>query len=185
MAYDSDTLRPARRYAEALFALAREKGQIAGVAADLAAVRGLIESDAGALRLLRDPKADRAQRRAVLEKKLAPGRDRLVAGLLKVLVARRREALLLPVIQTFGEVMEREEGLLGIAVQTAAPLDPAALAAIEQKLVQATGRPLRLVAEVKPEILGGMRFQIDSTLIDASVRSRLERLEKKMLAARV
>jgi F-type H+-transporting ATPase subunit delta len=100
-------------------------------------------------------------------------------------VARRRESLLPPILRAFGEAVEREEGLLRIAVQTATALDAASLKTIEQKLGQATGRPLRLVAEVRPEILGGMRFLIDSTLIDASVRSRLERLEKKMLAAPV
>jgi F-type H+-transporting ATPase subunit delta len=185
MAYDADMMRPARRYAEALFALAREKGQTAAVAADLAALRGVLEGDKAAARALVDPKASSAQRRLAIEQKLLPGRDRHVAGLLKVLVARRREALLPPILLAFGEVMEREDGLLKVAVQTATPLEPGALASIEQRLGQATGRPLRIVPEIKPEILGGMRFQIDSTLIDASVRSRLDRLQKKMLAARV
>jgi F-type H+-transporting ATPase subunit delta len=176
---DSELMRPARRYAEALFA------QTAGVASDLAALRGVLEKDPGVLRALRDPKVSRAERKSAIETKLLPGRDRLVAGLLKVLVARRREELLPALLRAFGEVLEREEGLLRIAVQTATPLAPDKLAGIEQKLGQATGRPLRLVPEVRPEILGGMRFLIDSTLIDASVRSRLEQLEKKMLAARV
>ena len=182
---DPGLIRPARRYAEALFALAREKNQVAAVGADLAALRDVLEKDATALRALRDPKMSRSERKSAVEQKLLPGRDKLVGGLLKVLVARRRESLLPPILRAFGEVVEREEGLLRIAVQTATALDAGALKTIEQKLGQATGRPLRLVAEVRPEILGGMRFLIDSTLIDASVRSRLERLEKKMLAASV
>ena len=182
---DAALMRPARRYAEALFALARDKGRIAAVGSDLVALRGILDSDAAALRALRDPRMNRTERRGVIEKKLLPGRDQLVAGLLKVVLARRREELLPAILRAFGEALEREEGLLRIAVQTATPLASAALAAIEQSLGRATGRPLRLVAEVRPEILGGMRFLIDSTLIDASVRSRLDRLEKKMLAARV
>jgi F-type H+-transporting ATPase subunit delta len=185
MAYDAEMMRPARRYSEALFALAREKGKTAEVGADLAALRGVLDGDREATRLLADRKASRADRRVVFEKKLMPGRNPMVAGLLKVLVARRREALLPAILQGFGEAMEREDGLLRIAVHTATPLDAAVLAGIEQKLGQATGRPLRLQPEVRPEILGGMRFQIDSTLIDASVRSRLERLQKKMLATPV
>jgi F-type H+-transporting ATPase subunit delta len=182
---DAALTRPARRYAEALFALAREKGQAAEVGADLIALRGVLEGDKTALRAIVDPKMGRAERKAAIGQKLLPGRHKLVKGLLEVLQARRREVLLPAVLRTFGEALERAEGLLRIAVQTATPLSPPALQAIEQKLGQATGRPLRLVSEVKPELLGGMRFLIDSTLIDASVRSRLERLEKKMLAARV
>jgi F-type H+-transporting ATPase subunit delta len=178
-------MRPARRYAEAVYAVARDKGQIAPVGADLAAVRGALDADAALLRGLRDPRVNRAERRAMVEKKLLPGRHPVVLGLLKVLVARRREELLPAVLVAYAEVVEREEGLLRVEVQTATELAPAVRAEIEQKLGKATGRPLKLSAETRPEILGGMRFLIDSTLIDASVRSRLERLEKKMLAADV
>ena len=184
MAYDPDMMSPARRYAEALFALAREKGQLAAVGADLAALRGVLEATA------RRPGCCPTARRTgpsgvVIEKKLMPGRDPLVLGLLKVLVSRRREELLPGIFLGYAEAIEREEGLLRIEVQTATALDPAVRAGIEQKLGQATGRPLQLQPEVRPEILGGMRFLIDSTLIDASVRSRLERLQQKMLAATV
>jgi F-type H+-transporting ATPase subunit delta len=180
-----ELLAPARRYAEALLALAREKGQIADCARDLAALRGVVDGDAALARALVDPKTARAQRRALVEQRLLQGRQALVAGLLRVLLARRREEVLPFVFQAFGEAMEREEGLLNVLVQTATPLEADVQATIEQQLAKATGRPLRVAAEVRPEILGGMRFLIDSTLIDASVRSRLERLQRKMLAARV
>jgi F-type H+-transporting ATPase subunit delta len=181
----AELMRPARRYAEALFAIAKEKGQLAAVATDVATLRGVFDSDPAALRALRDPKIGRTERRSMIEKKLFPGRHPLVLGLLKVLVSRRREELLPSVFLAYAEVMEREEALLRIEVQTATPLAPEVQAEIAQKLGKATGRPLRLEAVVRPEILGGMRFLIDSTLIDASVRSRLEKLQKKMLAANV
>lgn len=182
---DSELRGPARRYAEALFALAREKGQIADVGGDLAALKQIIGADAAMTKALRDPRTTRTERRALIDKSLAPNRHPLVAGLLKVLVTRRREELLMAVFTAFAEVMEREEKLLAVVVQTATPLAAEVRADIEQKLGKATGRPLRLTAEVRPEILGGMRFLIDSTLIDASVRSRLERLKKDMLAVTV
>jgi F-type H+-transporting ATPase subunit delta len=185
MAIDSELLKPARRYAEGLYAAAHEKGQIAAVGADLAALRGLLESDRALVRALRDPKVNRAERRTLIERKLAPGRQPLVAGLLRVLVTRRREELLLAVFQAFAEVLEREEGLLRVEVQTATPLAGEVRAEIEQKLGKATGKPLKVTEAVLPEILGGMRFLIGSTLIDASVRSRLERLQRKLLAANV
>lgn len=182
---DATMMRPARRYAEALFALAREKGQAEAVGNDLVALRGVLESDKAAQRAVADPKMGRGERKATFEQKLLPGRHALVKGLLSVLIARRREALLPAVMRAYGETFERSEGLLRISVQTATELAPPALQSIEQKLRQATGRPLKLTAETKPEILGGMRFLIDSTLIDASVRSQLDRLERKMLATRV
>ena len=136
MAYDADMMRPARRYAEALFALAREKGRMAEVSADLAALHGVLDGDREAVRVLADRKSNRSDRRVVFEKKLMPGRDPMVASLLKVLVARRREALLPGILQGFGEAMEREDGLLRVAVHTATPLDAAVLAGIEKKLGQ-------------------------------------------------
>src|SRR5436190_2174310 len=92
--HDPSLMRPARRYAEALFALAREKGQAADVGADLAAVRGILEGDAVAKRAIRDPKMSRLERKAAIEQKVLPGRHRLVTGLVQVLLARRREELL-------------------------------------------------------------------------------------------
>jgi F-type H+-transporting ATPase subunit delta len=183
--HDAEVMLPARRYAEALFAIAKEKGQIAAVGADFSALRASFDSDPAALKALQDPRMNRAERRSMIEKKLYPGRHPLVLGFLKVLVARRREELLPATFAAYADVMEREEALLRIEVQTATPLAPEVKAEIEQKLGKATGRPLRLQAVVVPELLGGMRFLIESTLIDASVRSRLEKLQKKMLAANV
>jgi F-type H+-transporting ATPase subunit delta len=183
--HHSEFLAPARRYAEALFALAREKGQIAEAGADLVALRALIEGDTAISKGLSDTRTNREKRRNLIETKLAPGRHPLVAGLLHVLLARRREELLLAFFVAYSEVMEREEKLLSVVVQTATPLADDVRADLSQRIGKATGRPLRLTAEVRPELLGGMRFLIDSTLIDASVRTRLEKLQKNMLAARV
>src|SRR5436853_7086985 len=91
---DATMMRPARRYAEALFALAREKGQVEAVGNDLVALRGVLESDKAAQRAIADPKMGRGERKAMFEQKLLPGRHALVKGLLSVLLARRREELL-------------------------------------------------------------------------------------------
>src|SRR5436190_14922786 len=121
--HDPSLMRPARRYAEALFSLAREKGQAADVGADLAAVRGILEGDAVAKRAIRDPKMSRLERKAAIEQKVLPGRHRLVTGLVQVLLARRREELLPAVLRAYAEALEREEGLLRISVETATPMD--------------------------------------------------------------
>jgi F-type H+-transporting ATPase subunit delta len=174
----------ARRYASALLALAKERGRLDEVAADLAELKRVVDADPSVLRKLADPNLRGVEKAKLVETRLAGGRDPLVKNLLGLLVRRRREAILGDLFFAFGEELEKAAGILRVGVETASDPGAAFLADLQAKLAAATSKTVALESRVRPELLGGVRLVLESKLIDASVASKLARLKKRLLTAR-
>ncbi len=180
---DDSNLAPARRYADALFELARDKGEVDAVVADVVALKGVIDAEPSILRTLMDPKAGREQKKSLADAKLIGGRHRLVGNLVRVLLERRREDLLGEFFTAFAESVERANKVLKVEVETASALGDAARDDLARRIGESSGRPVEITSRVRPELLGGMRFIVDSRLIDGSVAAKLDRLRQRMLQA--
>jgi F-type H+-transporting ATPase subunit delta len=181
---DLANLTVARKYASALLQLAKEQGKLDEVGADMAALKQAVEADPGVIGKLADPRLQGAEKRDLVDKRLAAGRHPLVRNLLGLLVRRRREGILADLLFAFGEELEKELGILRVGVETATDPGEAFLADLAAKLGQATSKTVALEPRTRPELLGGVRLVLESKLIDASVASKLARLKKKLLTAR-
>lgn len=175
----------ALRYAEALYALAREQGKTGPVLEDLALLKSALQSDGASWTRLMHPRASAAEKDQLLRDKFLSGRDPLVANTVRLLVEKRREGTLADFFRVYLEVHERNEGILRVEVETATPLDPSVRDSILQKLSATTGKQVVLEDRVDPSLLGGMRFIVGSQLLDGSVRSRLERIARGLRAVPV
>jgi F-type H+-transporting ATPase subunit delta len=67
-------------------------------------------------------------------------------------------------------------------VTTAAPLDAAREAQLQQRLAQATGRKVEITTSVDPSIIGGVIARIGSTVYDGSIATQLEKMKEKLAA---
>ncbi len=182
---DVGFMKAARRYADALFELARESGSLDQVTADVTALKSMLDAEPNLLREIVDPKRSATEKKSLVEGRLLSGRHRLVGNLLRVLLARRREEVLRDFFKAYAERLESMQGLLRVSVETATPLGESDLQDLSRRLGETTGRPVTVETRVRPEILGGMRFVVDSQLIDGSIASRLERLKTKLLTTSV
>jgi F-type H+-transporting ATPase subunit delta len=63
--------------------------------------------------------------------------------------------------------------VLEATVTSSAALSEQDLALVSQGLAESFGKTIRLRAEVSPELLGGIQVRIGNTVIDGSVRGRL------------
>jgi ATP synthase F1 delta subunit len=68
-------------------------------------------------------------------------------------------------------------------VTSALDLDEQLVAEIARRIEDNTGNRVELTRIVDPEILGGLVLRVGNTIIDASVRNRLERLRKQVATA--
>jgi F-type H+-transporting ATPase subunit delta len=165
----------ARRYAEAVFEIAVRDDSMATWLAAFDVAEARLRS-AGVMRFMTNPAVSVADRTTVLDRLL----DGDVAGpprnLLALLVQRGRFELLPDIIRELRRLDRRREGLVEATVTSAAPLDQAALDAIEARLVAMTGQRVELSRAIDPGLLGGLQIRVGDRLIDASVRGRLERL---------
>jgi F-type H+-transporting ATPase subunit delta len=179
----------ARRFAEALFELARRDGlEDAWVEALDAAAAAL--ATPGVLSLVENPAVPyqerlRAIRAALSTSSLAaavgPVADQL-ANLAGLLVERRRVSQLPAIAREYRRLLDRHRGVATAVVTSAAPLTRDELAAIGARVQAMTGTAVSLRTEVDPALIGGLTVRIGDRLLDASVRGRLERLRNQLLA---
>lgn len=173
------------RYAEALYELARDAGRGEAVLADLAALKRAFEGNLVEFRRLLHDRVPLREKLDVAESVFLKDRDPLVRNTILLLIKRRRHAALSRFFAVYLEVYEAREGILRISVETATPLAEDASGQIQSRIGEASGRRVVLEARTDPSILGGMRFRVGSQLVDATLKTRLERLRRKLLAAPV
>jgi F-type H+-transporting ATPase subunit delta len=171
----------AGRYASALFELARDKRQIGAVGKSLDALSQALADSRDFNELVTSPLVSRAEAAKAFAA-LAPqlGLDPLTTNVLGVLASNGRKGQLRSVIRAFGRLAADHRGETTADVITAHPLSDRQIAALKQQLRSRAGRDVTIDARVDPEILGGIVVRIGSRQIDASIRTKLNRLASAM-----
>ena len=172
-----------KRYAQALFELADGQA-LDGVARDLTDLRAELADSADLRRVCASPMISRDDRlKAVAALGEKSGFGELTRKFLGMVVMNNRLAAIDGIAQAFlAEVAERR-GLQAIEVSSAAPLDDTRKAALETNLNQALAARTSLTFTVDPALLGGVVIRAGSKLIDASLKTRLDRLGRILKTA--
>jgi len=173
----------ALRYATALFELARERGALDAVEADIERVAQAV-GDAERGEWVTDARLSAASKRERLDR-LAAGLNPLTANFLKLLFDKRRLEVLLELRTAFRRCLLAERNSAEGVVESPRPLDGEQLRAIASSLTNLLGKRVELEARVRPELLAGVRVVVDNKLIDQSAAGRLEGLGTKLRRARL
>ena len=174
----------ARRYASALFDLAQDSGQLAEINTRFADFAATIADNEDLSRLIASPLFSREDKAAAL-KSLADKGD-LPELLTKFLgaVAMNGRASDIPAAQAaFDQLYAKQRGVQRAVARTASEMDDAQRARLEGIIAKAVGGDVELTTEVDEDLVGGIQLRIGSTLIDASLKAKLERLNTAMKGA--
>ena len=171
----------AGRYASALFDLARDQRQIESVDTSLDALNQASLDSKDFAELVSSPLVSRdAAGKAFAA--LAPqlNLDPITANFLGVLARNGRKGELRKIIRAFRRLAAEHRGETTAEVVTARPLNDDQLAALKQQLRTRAGCDVTIDAAVDPDILGGIVVKLGSQQIDASIRTKLNRLASAM-----
>lgn len=163
----------ARPYAEAVFRLAREKGQLAawsGYLADLAAYVGNGEVAA----CIANPGPTSAQKAELVMALLGDGRDGDLANFIRVLAENDRLAVLPEIAAFFEDLKSAEEGVKDAVVFSAFPVDDKQKSELLPALEAHFNARLSLEIRIAPELIGGIKAVVGDRMLDVSVRGQLE-----------
>jgi F-type H+-transporting ATPase subunit delta len=171
----------AGRYASALFDLARDQRQIESVGKSLDALNQALLDSKDFNELVTSPLVSREEAGKAFAA-LAPdlALDAITANFLGVLAKNGRKSQLRSVIRAFRRLAAEHRGETTAEVVTARPLNDDQLAALRQQLRTRAGRDVNIDATVDPAILGGIVVKLGSQQIDASIRTKLNRLASAM-----
>jgi F-type H+-transporting ATPase subunit delta len=174
----------AGRYAVALFALAREQKALDEVAADLEGMRGLLAASADLRRLIESPVLSREEQgRAVSALAERAGFAMITQRFLGLLAHKRRLFALPEMITAYLAMLSEHKGEVSAEVTSAVVLSDEQVAAVKGQLSKAVGQSVTLSTAVDPGLLGGLVVRVGSRMIDASLRTKLQRLETAMRGA--
>ena len=169
----------ARIYAKALFDIGLEGGSLTQTADELHAVRDALGGLDPQLRVFFElPQLRKEDKLQVVNQAFGNQVGRNVLGLLRVLVDRRREALLGAIVDEFDDLVDQQEGRVQATVITAHPLDAELLDSLRAAIERQTNRQVRLQQTVDPSLLGGIRVSIGDLVVDGSLRQALSDMRR-------
>lgn len=171
----------ARRYAEAAFQLASRDGKLDEWADGLAFAAALV-ADSRIAAEVNNPARPSSERLATLDRLLKGRAPEGVVKLAGLLAERGRIDRLPNVAAEYRRLLDRERGNVVASVTSAAPLTPDETEAVRAWVARTTGKTVDLSATVDEALIGGLTVRVGDTLMDASVRGRLDRLRTDLLS---
>jgi F-type H+-transporting ATPase subunit delta len=171
----------ARNYAEALFELGEQSGQSARYADLIDAVAGAVESAPAVLAVLMSPRVPKAEKARLLAAALQ-GVPREFVLFLQALVRRNRQQLLREVAAQYHALLDVKLDRVRAGVTLARPADEALQRTIAEALSRQLGKQVIPSFSVDSEILGGTIVRIGERIHDGSLRRRMVKLRRQLLA---
>ena len=159
----------------AVFRLAKEKNALAKWS-EMLAFASAVAVDQQIRALIEDPKLASADIERLFLSVCGDQLDASGQNLIKLLVEYGRLALLPEVASIYEELKAQDEGTLEAEITAAAKLDDAQVKTLVVQLQTKFGKKVEATVKVDPEIIGGIKIVVGDTVIDASVRGRLQEL---------
>jgi len=171
----------AKRYAQAVLDLAKERGSLDAWQADLARLGELLENQE-MVDFFANPGVATAEKDALLERVLADAQPEM-RNLARLLSERGRLELMPAIARLYEDGLRAERGIVIAEVTTAEPLGPEEQRLVGERLAEIVGQGVQLRLHVDSEIIGGIVARVGDQLIDGSVISQLRRLRARLAAA--
>ena len=172
----------ARVYAEALFEVGRDKGKLDALQQQLAEFADAVDRNRELQVFFFSPYLSSAEKKEGIAKAISGAEPELI-NFLGLLVEKQRMTEIFRIRRQLDELWKHENRRIDVTVTSAVELDPAVVEKIGQEVERQTGEKVDLSSRVDGDILGGIVLQVGNMVLDASIRSRLEKLRKSVATA--
>ena len=170
----------ARRYAQAVFAIALEQGEPDRWLDDLALLSDSMANEEFA-NLLDAPQITLGQKTEVIEESLGDSVSRLALNLISLLASRSSARLLPSITESYQEMLDEHNGIERAEIVSAITLSGEQQGRIETMLKGIVGKEITATSRVEPQILGGFVARVGDKVIDGSTRTRLDELRRELV----
>ncbi len=169
-------------YARSLFEVAQEHNKLDTVRDELGAFADAVDANRELQTFFFSPYFSTAEKADGLDRAVS-GADPIVVNFLKLLIENHRTPAVFRVRRELDRLWREENKLLPVQVTSAVELDQATVSQIGDRIAQQTGQQIDLSASVEPDIIGGIIVRVGNSILDASIRNRLEQLRKQVARA--
>jgi F-type H+-transporting ATPase subunit delta len=111
-------------------------------------------------------------------KRLLEDADETFVNFLELLIEKHRMPVIFRIRRVFDTLWEQAHHVLPVQIATAIALDDGEARKLGARIEESTGQKVELTASVDPDILGGIVLRVGNSILDASIRNRLDNLRK-------
>lgn len=165
----------ARPYAQAVFDLAKDSGQLARWSETLRLMTEVMSNDRVQLALA-NPSFTKDDIERCLLGICGEELDGVARNLLVILVRNDRLSVVPHILELYEQLREEYENIVEASVDSAFALSDEQLASLVARLERRTGRKVQATVAIAPELIGGVTVKIGDDVWDASVRGQLNNM---------
>ena len=169
-------------YGRSLYEAATDADKVDVVREQLGELADALENDRDLQVFLFSPYFSSEEKKAGLRKAIS-GADDLVSNFLDLLVENHRMPALFRIRREVDRLWDTEHKRLPVEITSAVELDAKTVKQIGDRIAEQTGQKVELTASVDPDVLGGLVVRVGNTVLDASIRHRLDQLRKQVARA--
>jgi F-type H+-transporting ATPase subunit delta len=172
----------ARNYAEALLALARKANDLDGWGRMIDDIAAVLQRDPTFRNFMASPRVSARQKIDVLARALSDRVPQLFLRFLQALVRNRRQMLIADIAVKYHARVDEVTGRVHARVTVARATDDSERELIADRLSQVIGKTVVPHLNVDERILGGLVVRVGDTVMDGSLRKRLNSLRRRMVS---
>ena len=184
MSKNISTITAKNSYSQALFELASENSTINEVEKQVSSILELIKSSTDFKDLIKDPTNKIEDQLKVINKISDQfGFNQLLKKFLGFIISKRRFFYLESILNDFLMICSNARGEIQAELSAAKELNESELSNIKNELSSTFGSNIKLNHKYDPSLIGGLIIKVGSTMIDTSIKNKLQQIEKKMIEA--
>jgi F-type H+-transporting ATPase subunit delta len=169
-------------YARSLFEVAQERGTLDDVREQVGQFADALQDDRDLQVFFFSPYFSTEEKKDGLHRAVE-GADDAVSNFLELLVEKHRMPAIFRIRRELDRLWEDANKLLPVTITYAIELDSATVDGIAKAIGDQTGRRVELTTTVDPDVLGGIVLRVGNSILDASIRNRLEQLRRQVAKA--
>jgi len=169
----------AQVYGRALFEVAGEAGKLDQLREQLGQFADALEEHRDLSVFFFSPYFSTAEKQQALSQVLKDAEE-ILLNFLGTLIENHRMPVIFRIRREYERLWAQEHKVLPVQITSAVELDPATTSSVAQRIGQSTGHEVKLTTQVEPEILGGIVLRVGNSILDASIRNRLEQLRRQV-----
>ncbi len=164
-------------YGRSLFAVAQEQDKLDDIREQLGQFADALDENRDLAVFFFSPYFSTPEKKDGLAKTVE-GADETLINFLELLIEKHRMPAVFRIRRYYDGLWEQENQILPVSISTATELDKATVKQIGDRIAKDTGQKIELTADVDPDILGGIVLRVGNSILDASIRNRLDNLRK-------
>jgi ATP synthase F1 delta subunit len=169
----------ARVYARSLFEVAREQDKLEVVRDQLGEFADALAGSHELQVFFFSPYFSTQEKKDGLHRTVE-GADETLSNFLELLLENHRMPVVFRVRREFDRLWDEANDLLPVQITSAVTLDESVSRRIGDEIGRQTGKQVELTSTVDPDVIGGIVLRVGNSILDASIRNRLETLRKQV-----